>query len=173
MGIVKMLSYRMFWNNQTSFSIVSDVMARNRFDNIRSYFHVNDNTKILPREHNQHDKLFKIKPFLNAIRDNMKKVHVNEFIAVDEIIIPFKGRSIMKQYNKNKPHKWGIKMFALASSNGLVHDFEIYVGKGTLPPSNHGLGISGDVVMRLIECVPKNENYKVIFVIFFNIFFIT
>ena len=95
----------------------------------------------------------------------MKKVHVNEFIAVDEIIIPFKGRSTIKQYNKNKPHKWGIKMFAPASSNGLVHDFEIYVGKGTLPPSNHGLGISGDVVMRLIECVPKHENYKVIFVL--------
>ncbi|XP_022166087.1 piggyBac transposable element-derived protein 2-like, partial [Myzus persicae] len=153
--------YRMFWNNQTRFSIVSDVMARNRFDNLRSYFHVNDNTHMLPREHSQHDKLFKTRPFLNAIRDNMKKVHVNVYIAVDEIIILFKGRSIMKQYNKNKPHKSGIKMFALASSNGLVHDFEIYVGKGTLPPSNHGLGISGDVVMRLIECIPKNENYKV------------
>ncbi|KAL4112555.1 hypothetical protein QTP88_016315 [Uroleucon formosanum] len=90
----------------------------------------------------------------------MKKVHVNEFIAVGEIIIPLKGLSIMKQYNKNKPHKWGIKMFALASSNGLVHDFEIYVGKDTLPPSYHRLGISGDIVMGLIECVPKNEKYK-------------
>lgn len=92
----------------------------------------------------------------------MRKVCVNEHTAVDEIIIPFKGRSTMKQYNKNKLHKWGIKMFALASSNRLVHDFEIYVGKGTLPPSDHGLGISGDVVMRLVQCVPKNENYKVI-----------
>ncbi|KAL4084869.1 hypothetical protein QTP88_027748 [Uroleucon formosanum] len=135
MGIVKMPSYRMFWNNHTHFSTVSDVMARNRFDNIR--------------------------PFLNAIRDNMKKVHVNECIAVDEIIIPFKGCLIMKQYNKNKPHKWGIKMFSLASSNRLVDDFKIYVGKGTLPPSYHGLGLIGDVVMRLIKCVPKNENYKV------------
>ncbi|KAL4112762.1 hypothetical protein QTP88_016495 [Uroleucon formosanum] len=114
MSIVKVPSYRMFWNNQTCFSTVSDEIARNRFDNIR---------------------------------DNMKKVHVNEFIAVGEIIIPFKGLSIMKQYNKNKPHKWGIKMFALASSNGLMHDFEIYVSKGTLPPSYHGLGICRYVVM--------------------------
>ncbi|KAL4098514.1 hypothetical protein QTP88_023109 [Uroleucon formosanum] len=76
----------------------------------------------------------------------MKKVHVNEFIAVGEIIISFKGLLIMKRYNKNKPHKWGINIFALASSNRLVHDFEINVGKGTLPPSYHGLGISGDVV---------------------------
>jgi len=67
----------------------------------------------------------------------------------------------MKQYNKNKPHKWGIKMFALASSNGLVHDFEIYVQKGSLPLSEHGLGISGNVVMRLVESIPKHQNYKV------------
>jgi len=84
------------------FSTVADVMARNRFDNTRSYFHVNDNTHMLPREHNNHDKLFKIRPFLNAIRNNMKKVHVNEYVAVDEIIIPFKGRSIMKQYLQYK-----------------------------------------------------------------------
>lgn len=163
-----MSSYRMFWNNQTRFPTVADEMARNRFDNIRSYIHVSDNTQMLPREHKDHDKLFKIRSFLNAIRNNMRKVHVNEYTAVDEIIIPFKGRSVMKQFNKNKPHKWGIKMFALASSNGLVHDFEIYVGKGTLPPSNHGLGISGDVIMRLIECVPKHQNYKVKYLYFIN-----
>lgn len=92
----------------------------------------------------------------------MKKIPVEEFTAVDEIIIPFKGRTLMKQYNKNKPHKWGIKLFAIALSSGIVHDFEVYIGKGTLPPSEHGLGISGDVVLRLAECIPKNENYKVI-----------
>lgn len=157
-----MPSYRMFWAERTRFSTVSNAMSRNRFDCLRANIHVNDNSKMLPREHPDHDKLFKIRPFINAIRENMKKIKVEEFTAVDEIIIPFKGRSIMKQYNKNKPHKWGIKMFAIASSHGLVHDFEIYVGKGTLPPSEHGLGISGDVVMRLVDCVPRHDNYKVL-----------
>lgn len=68
----------------------------------------------------------------------------------------------MKHYNKNKPHKWGIKLFAILWKSGIVHDFEIYIGKGPLPQFEHGLGISGDVVMRLAECVPKNENYKVV-----------
>lgn len=55
-------------------------------------------------------------------------------------------------------------MFTLASSNGLVHDFDIYYGKGTLHPSKQGWGIgTGDLTMWLIECVPKHENYKVIF----------
>jgi len=93
----------------------------------------------------------------------MRKIHVEDFTTVEEIIIPFKGRTLMKQYNKNKPHKWGIKLFAIASKSGIAQDFEIYIGKGTLPPSEHGLGISGNVVMRLVECIPKNENYKVVF----------
>lgn len=49
----------------------------------------------------------------------------------------------------------------MASVSGFVHDFEIYVGKGTLPSTDSGLGISGDVVMRLLENVPKFQNFKV------------
>lgn len=46
MSIVKMPSYRMFWNNQTRFPTVADSMSRNRFDNIRTNFHISDNTNM-------------------------------------------------------------------------------------------------------------------------------
>lgn len=69
---------------------------------------------MLPRTHADHDKLFKVRPFITAVKNNMRKINFEEFSSVDEIIIPFKGRTFMKQYNKNKPHKWGIKMFAIA-----------------------------------------------------------
>lgn len=62
-----------------------------------------------PRGIPLHNKLLKIRPFINSVQINLKKIQVEEFCAIDEIIILFKGRSIMKQYNKNKPHKWGIK----------------------------------------------------------------
>lgn len=52
-------------------------------------------------------------------------------------------------------------MFAIASKSGIIHNFEIYVGKGTVQLSDTGLGVSGDIVMRLTECIPKFENYKV------------
>lgn len=68
-----MPSYRMFWAEQTRFSTVSDAMSRNRFDNLRSNIHFNDNSKMRSREHPNHDKLFKVRPFINAIRENMKK----------------------------------------------------------------------------------------------------
>ncbi|PSN48689.1 PiggyBac transposable element-derived protein 3 [Blattella germanica] len=88
-------------------------------------------------------------------------MEIEEYLSVDEIIIPFKGRSSLKQYNQNKPHKWGIKVFAITSSSGILHDFEIYVGKGTVSDTN--MGISDDIVVRLAEIVPENKNYKLAF----------
>lgn len=74
-------------------------------------------------------------------------------------MIPFKGRSSMKQYIKNKPHKWGVKLFALCGASGMLYDFEIYTGKDTLLEKTK-LGISGDIVVRLVETVPKDINLK-------------
>lgn len=46
-----MSSNRWFWNNQIRFLTVADEIARNTFDNFKSYFHVSDNTEMLPTEH--------------------------------------------------------------------------------------------------------------------------
>ncbi|XP_049764426.1 piggyBac transposable element-derived protein 2-like [Schistocerca cancellata] len=68
--------------------------------------------------------------------------------------------SSLKQYVKTKPHKWGIKVFARAGSSGIEYDFEIYQGKGTVH-NDTGLGISGDIVIRFVEGLPKYKNFKV------------
>lgn len=162
MSIIKMPAYKMFWNQRTKYSIVADNMSRNRFEKLRSNIHFADNTFCLSSNDPKHDKLFKVRPFLDAIKSNFKLIEVEEFLSIDEIIIPFKGRSTMKQYNKAKPHKWGIKVFALASKSGFVHDFEVYVGKNTVS-SKSGLGLSGDIVIRLTDIIPKNKNFKLCF----------
>ena len=69
-----------------------------------------------------------------------QEVEVEEYSSVDEPIIPIKGQSSLKQYVTNKPHKWGIKLSACTGSSGIVYDFEMYVGKGTVTkfvPSRH------------------------------------
>ena len=85
---------------------------------------------------------------------------MEEYNSVDELIIPFKGQSLLRQYVRNKPHKWGIKVFARAVSIGIVYYFEVYVGKGTVKNVSP-LGISGDIVLRLVDGLPKGQNYKV------------
>ncbi|XP_049942644.1 piggyBac transposable element-derived protein 1-like [Schistocerca serialis cubense] len=121
-GVLKMPSYRMYWPEATRFSPIADSMPRNRFDKLRNYLHVNDNTKMKQREDPDYNRLFK--------------------------------------YVKSKPHKWGINVFAHAGSSGIVYDFEIYRGKGTVH-NDTGLGISGDIVIRLLEGLPKYKNFKV------------
>lgn len=160
---MKAPSYRLYWNSQSRYELIGDTMPRRRFGKLRSYLHFVDNTYALPKNHADHDKLFKIRPFLNSICNNFRKIAVEENSVVDEIMVPFKGMSSMKQYIKNKPHKWGIKIFAIASQCGIIHDFEIYVGKKTIPSKTSKLGISGDIVIRLADCVPKYQNYKLCF----------
>lgn len=93
---------------------------------------MNDNTNMLARDNPNYDKLFKVRPFIDALQQNLKKIEPEEYNSIDKIIIPFKGHSSLKQYIKNKPHKWGIKVFARAGASGMLYDFEVYVGKGTI-----------------------------------------
>ncbi|KAJ8884236.1 hypothetical protein PR048_016093 [Dryococelus australis] len=135
-------------------------MPRNSFDKLTTFFHLNDNSNLLRRDDPAYDKLFKIRPFVDALKKNFLKLEPEERNSVDEIMIPFKGRSGFTQYIRNKPHKWGIKMFAIADTSGMLYDFIIYTGKNTGIPAC-GLGISGDVVIKLTEHLPRNENFKV------------
>lgn len=160
-GIVKMPSYRMYWSDCTRFDIIANAMSRNRFEKLRNNFHLNDNQNVCPRNHVNYDKLFKIRPFIDIFRKNCLLTEPDEFNSIDEFIIPFKGRSNLKQYNKNKPHKWGFKGFARCGGSGIMYDFQIYTGKNTTTKSE--LGISGDIVKTLVENVPRHKNYKVIF----------
>ena len=83
-----------------------------------------------------------------------------ENLASDEAMIPFKERLHFKQYIKDKPTKWGIKVFVLADSkNGYVYQIQIYAGKNS-ELSTHEQGLSTKVVFELLEGL-ENKGYKV------------
>ena len=67
-----------------------------------------------------HDKIYKIRPLLECITQAFRSVYTpRQNLSIDETIISFKGRLSWIQYMPKKPHKWGIKAWALAdSSNG-------------------------------------------------------
>lgn len=158
-GIVRMPKYRMYWANSTRYQPIAETMSRDRFGKLRKFMHVNNNDKMVPREHNDYDKLFKIRPFIESLRKNFLKIEPEEHNSVDEMMIPMKSHTSMLQYIKNKPHRWGVKVFARAGVSGIVYDFEIYVGKGTKVKDGH-LGMSGNVVIRLVQDLPKHKNHK-------------
>ena len=160
-GIFPCRAYPMYWCNFSRFSPIADVMSRNRFQTILLYVHFNDNAEIKPRDHPDYDPLFKVSPLLKRLRNAMSHIEPEEGHSVDEQMIPFKGRSGLKQYIKNKPHRWGFKVFARAGISGLIYDFMIYTGKAMNLPGD--LGVAGNVVMKLVKNLPPNMNFKVYF----------
>ena len=50
-------------------------------------------------------------------------------VAVDESMIPFRGRLSFKQYHRDKLIKWGMKVWMLADSKrGYNYSFDLSVG---------------------------------------------
>ena len=128
-GIYSCPSYRMYWQNTSRFSAIADVMPRNKFEKLLRYSHYNNNADAKPRDHPEYDPLFKVQPLVCALRDQLKTIEQEERQCIDEQMIPFKGRSHLKQYLKKKLKKWGFKVFTRSGVSGMMYDFQIYTSK--------------------------------------------
>ncbi|CAG9577520.1 unnamed protein product [Danaus chrysippus] len=104
------------------------------------------------------------------IRERLMLVPKEEFLAVDEQIIPTKCRHELKQYNPAKPHKWGYKNQVLSGVSGFSYDFDIFAGdqSNSYPSDAPDLGVSSNIVTRLTSTVPQHQNYKICFDNWFN-----
>ncbi|MEM6686592.1 MAG: transposase [Bacteroidota bacterium] len=159
MGIVKLPTYQMYWKTETRYDKVADVMSAKRYIDLRRYLHVVDNTTKEQPE-NKNDKLFKIRPVLDAIQENCSKIEPEPVQSIDEQIIPAKTRhSGIRQYNPMKPKKWGFKMFVRAGQSGFMYKFFLYAGKNGKDENSS----CENVVLRLIENLPHQKNFKLCF----------
>nr|XP_029709669.1 piggyBac transposable element-derived protein 3-like [Aedes albopictus] len=160
MGIHKVPNYRMNWGTATRYAPIADVMTRNRFEQIKRMLHFADNSRMKQRNEPGYDKLFKVRPFVTAIRQNFLRIEPLPEQSIDEIMIPSKARSPLRQYNKNKPHRFGINVKGRAGKDGILHDFDIYTGKSGEQPSGDW-GISGDVVLKLVATLPEHKQVRI------------
>lgn len=156
MGVVEMPNIRDYFAKETLYEPVASVMSRNRFQQLCRYLHFVDNTD---DSVDKSDKTWKVKPFLDILRENFLKVTPEEYQAVDEISIAYKGQKGPRQYNPRKPHKWHFTVHARAGSSGFVYDFQVYTGSRNEIPSE--CGVSGDHVLRLCESLPTGSPFKI------------
>ena len=105
------------------------------------------------------DKLRKVESFVEYFKTRCRELYQpRQNVAIDERMVKSRHRSGIRQYIKDKPTKWGIKLWVLAdSSNGYTIDYNIYIGRATGQLSEHGLGY--DVVMKLMEPY-LNQGYR-------------
>ena len=73
--------------------------------------HFADNLqKLPPKESESFDRAWKHRPFFNHLVKHFQEAVLPELHqSIDEHMCKFKGKSLMHQYMKNKPIKWGLK----------------------------------------------------------------
>nr|XP_039271113.1 piggyBac transposable element-derived protein 2-like [Styela clava] len=163
MSIFRLPRTRMFWAVETKVNCVADVMTRDRWERIKKMLHFNNNDLLHGDSDVQQDRLFKIRPPLEMLKAKFKPLHQEQVLCIDEQMVPFTGRSGLKQYLPKKPHKWGYKIFMLCGTDGLVHNFEIYTGKIHPVSGYPDLGASANIVIKLTDNVENDVNHILCF----------
>ena len=125
-------------------------MPYRRFRVLLSCLHLADNTKAVPRGQPGYDKLFKLRPLLKIVQENMLNCYnQHREVSIDEAMVDFKGRSSLRQYMPMKPTKWGFKVWCGSDAwNGLTFNISVYAGAGE---SSVGKGLGEVVVMKIAE----------------------
>ena len=128
LGIVCIPGIKAYWEHETRYGPVADIMSRNRFQLLLTVIHFVDNM-IVSDEVKKEDKLWKIRPWLTSVRRNCLNIICKEKNSVDEMMVPFKGKySRIKQYMRGKRYPWGFKIWCRAGVSGILYDFHIYQG---------------------------------------------
>jgi len=111
-------------------------MARDRFLHVMRFLHFADNSQ-RPDEGEEYDRLWK----LRTVFDKLKEVYVkfynpSEHLAVDKVIVKFKGRVIFRQYIPKKRKRFGIKIYKLCDESGYTYDMRVYLGRDSCSATN-------------------------------------
>ena len=127
MGVIYKPSVHMYWstNELLSTPIFPQIMACDRFYLILKFFHFNNNLDPdYDPNSDSRDKLFKIHPILELIRDRCRNVYSpGKYLSVDESLVLYKGRLKFKQFIRTKRARFGIKLYELTTSDGITLDF--------------------------------------------------
>ena len=86
-----------YWSKAYSIEHVNSIMGRVRFEQIKKNIHFNDNNEMVPSTDENFDKLFKVRPLLSHLQNKFKAIPMDQKVCVDEQMVPFKGRSGLKQ----------------------------------------------------------------------------
>lgn len=149
MTCIKYPNVRMYWSSVEGIrmNLIADTMPVNRFSEIKRFLHFEDNsnkplTSLV-------DTFWKLRPVINMLHTSFHAAaSADEHIAIDEMMVPFKGRSHLKQYLKSKPKKWGFKVWVQANTTGYVNCFDLYQGSSNEARST--FGPIGDTVIKFM-----------------------
>jgi len=131
MGYDQHGSLKDYWSREEQYCtpFYSNVMVRDRFFHILRFLHFEDNDNPLSRD-DPDDRLWKIRKIFDILSNKFCAMYnPTEHLAVDEVIMSYKGGVIFRQYIPKKHKRLGIKIHKLCNSLGYTYDMSVYSGK--------------------------------------------
>ena len=141
MGIAQLPSRDMYWRQECKYNsaFLSKIMSRNQFNRILDAFHYEKTHEVNEEDRkkkNKDDPYWSVSGFLVKLAANFRNFYqCGQFVDIDEMTVPFKGRMKAICYNPNKPFKWHLKFFCLNDAEtGYLSNFIPYAGKDETRP---------------------------------------
>ncbi|KAF6217102.1 hypothetical protein GE061_001455 [Apolygus lucorum] len=110
---------------------------------MRRFVHFVDNSE----SETTTDRYYKIRPLMEKIRERCLELDGDEEkYSIDETMVPYKGKKAggLRQFMKDKPSRWGFKMFVRSGTSGMIYDF---------------MPCSGDSTFDRVQFSTKEENF--------------
>lgn len=162
-GYHKVPSEDMYWStaDDVCIPVVGTVMARSKFRTLKRYFHLMDNTTLVPG-----DKLGKIRPFYDELSKQFRQFGTfHQVLSIDESMVPYYGHHSCKMFIRGKPIRFGYKIWMMCSSNGYPYGMEIYAGR---KPEEQSAPLGTRVVTSMVALLEQPSAHEVYFDNFFT-----
>ena len=108
MGLAKMRNQYFFWKEDLSYTGFLSFLSKNWFETLIWSIHVAENLSVDVKT-KEDNKLCKIRPWIENLRQNFLKVSPEKFSSVDEIMVPYRGGELPASVFPNELHRWRFK----------------------------------------------------------------
>ena len=149
MGVHVLPTIDSYWSTNTYLgaSNVVSSFPRDRYTWILKELHFRDNSTAIERGQPGYDRGHKVRPPVDRILQkclSLYKPHREN--SVDEAMVKYKGRFLLKQYMPMKPIKRGFKIWCRCDAhNGFTCCFQIYLGATDSAEKNLGVRVTMDM----------------------------
>ena len=93
---------------------MAQIISYTRFKEIKQFLSLSG---LDSKTKHPNDTLYRIRDFITDFNDKFKKFYYpDEYLCIDEGMIPFGGKAKFKVYNPDKPTQWGIKEYLLCDA---------------------------------------------------------
>ena len=134
MGLRDQPTMRFYWSKCPFLAceLIKRSMKRPRFEQILSYIHLVDNESLVQCKTDlRYNKIEKCRWLIQSFVRMLKALYnCKQHVACNEIMVPYQGRRCsIKQYTKNKPVKYSIKVWCYASLRSrYIYNIIVYKG---------------------------------------------